>query len=355
MTENDAAVANVTTDYGYDPLNRLTSATNTTTNTALEYYYDAAGNRCNSNSSSPPVPITSCSSPTYTYNSPDQLTAGPTGSYTYDGSGEETSSPQLSNLTYNTAAQTTSITPSGGSANGLAYADVGQADLVTDGSTTLANGPLGLDSATTGGTTTYFIRDPEGNVIGEKTGTSSSLYFLKDALGSVTAVINGAGSTVSDRYSYDPYGNMSVISGTDYEPIRYAGGYYDGSSGLTKFGTRYYDSTTGRWTQMDPVGGSVANPSTLNGYIYAGDDSVNGTDPSGLCTVGVCLTTIWGAIVNGATIGGTGGLIGGCAVGAWVLGIGCIPAAGTGATIFGLGGIAVGAVVGVGEDIASFF
>ena len=60
------------------------------------------------------------------YNSANQLTSGPAGSYSYDSSGDEQSSPQLSNLTYNTAAQTTSITPSGMSATAHSYADISQ-------------------------------------------------------------------------------------------------------------------------------------------------------------------------------------------------------------------------------------
>jgi RHS repeat-associated protein len=310
MTENDTSVSNVTTNLGYSAQNQLLSATNTTTNTAQEYYYDPAGNRCNANTSSPPSAITSCTSPTYNYNSANQLTSGPAGSYTYDSSGQEQTSPQLSNLTYNTAAQTNSITPSGMSAVAHSYADIGQSLLTADGSTSLFNGPLGLDRATVGGTNTYFVRDPQGNVIGEKTGASATLYFLKDALGSVTAAINGAGSTVSDRFSYDAYGNQTVVSGSTYEPIGYAGGYYNGNTGLTKFGTRYYDATTGRWTQMDPIGGSLANPSTLNGYIYAGDDPVNNADPSGRCSLGDVLLGINDALDAVAATAGAVGLVG---------------------------------------------
>jgi hypothetical protein len=50
---------------------------------------------------------------------------------------------------------------------------------------------------------------------------------------------------------------------------------------LYKFGTRYYDSTLGRWTQQDPVGGSLGDLNSANRYTYAGDDPVNMVDPSG--------------------------------------------------------------------------
>jgi RHS repeat-associated protein len=65
------------------------------------------------------------------------------------------------------------------------------------------------------------------------------------------------------------------------------GGYFESSTGLVKFGTRYYNPSLGRWTQQDPVGGSLGNPDTLNRYVYASDDSVNETDPSGRQPCGV--------------------------------------------------------------------
>jgi RHS repeat-associated protein len=35
-------------------------------------------------------------------------------------------------------------------------------------------------------------------------------------------------------------------------PFRYAGGYFDADTRLTKFGARYYDPNVGRWTHQDP-------------------------------------------------------------------------------------------------------
>jgi RHS repeat-associated protein len=64
-------------------------------------------------------------------------------------------------------------------------------------------------------------------------------------------------------------------------PIRFAGYWLDTNTGLYKVGARYYDPSTGRWTQRDPMD----NPYDLHGwnrYIYAGDDPVNFTDSSGM-------------------------------------------------------------------------
>ena len=84
-------------------------------------------------------------------------------------------------------------------------------------------------------------------------------------------------------YNYDPYGNINGSkeqSGLN-NPWKYAGGYYDSSTNLTKFGIRYYDATTGRWTQRTPVGGSLQETLKANPYVYAGNDPVNTVDPGG--------------------------------------------------------------------------
>ena len=66
-------------------------------------------------------------------------------------------------------------------------------------------------------------------------------------------------------------GNTTYNSGSVPNAWGYAGGYTD-STGLIKFGARYYDPTTGRWTQTDLVGAP---------YEYAGDNPINNSDPSG--------------------------------------------------------------------------
>jgi len=58
----------------------------------------------------------------------------------------------------------------------------------------------------------------------------------------------------------------------------------ESNTGLYKFGQRYYDTDLGRWTQMDPVGGTVGNPNSGNPYVYANDLPNMLVDPSGACT-----------------------------------------------------------------------
>ncbi|MDQ2887949.1 MAG: hypothetical protein M3Y39_17900 [Chloroflexota bacterium] len=48
-----------------------------------------------------------------------------------------------------------------------------------------------------------------------------------------------------------------------------AGSFLDSSTGLYKYGIRYYDPTIGRWTQRTPVGGSLEETTRPNPYVYA--------------------------------------------------------------------------------------
>jgi RHS repeat-associated protein len=52
-------------------------------------------------------------------------------------------------------------------------------------------------------------------------------------------------------------------------------------TGLVRFGARYDDPNTARWTQQDSIAGPIANPLMVNGYAYVGNEPCNDTDPSG--------------------------------------------------------------------------
>jgi len=103
---------------------------------------------------------------------------------------------------------------------------------------------------------------------------------LFDGLGSIVGLTDSNGTLVS-TYAYDPYGNLTSSTGSVANPWRFAAGYFDSSTGLYKFGTRYYNPGFGRWSQQDPAGGSLFDPTSLNRYVYVNDDPVNLVDPDG--------------------------------------------------------------------------
>jgi RHS repeat-associated protein len=99
--------------------------------------------------------------------------------------------------------------------------------------------------------------------------------------------------------------------------VRYAGGAIDQSTGLTKYGQRYYNPALGAFTQQD-ANQILANPSNGNLYAYAGDNPANGVDPTGYDVNPIAVgywTGIWTAFIYGCAPGAVAGFIGGAAEG----------------------------------------
>ncbi|GCE13356.1 RHS repeat-associated core domain-containing protein [Tengunoibacter tsumagoiensis] len=164
-------------------------------------------------------------------------------------------------------------------------------------------GGLGLTRAKTTAGTTEYVRCSCGLLNNERTPDGKKYYYLFDGLGSVVGMTNSTGQEVN-AYTYDPYGN--IISQQEQSglnnPWKYAGGYYDSSTGLTKFGIRYYDPTVGHWTQRTPVGGSLQETLKGNPYGYADDNPVNEVDPSGRDCSEAIVTSLLGIVGTVSTL-----------------------------------------------------
>ncbi len=290
-----------TTAYTYDALDRLTGAVTTgpTLNQYFAYTMDANGNRTRQVVNLSGSTSTGATTTSYGYNSGNQLCwkytgtssnacgSVPTGAttYTFNQAGDETagSTGGLS-FSYNNAGQTTSLTPSGGSATGLAYLDGGQQQLITNGSTSVANSQLGVSSTTTSGATTYYGRTPDGTLVDERNSSGRYWYvFGNDVVGSVSGVVSSTG-TSHGTWGYTPYGEANGGSGSDPNPFKFAGGYTL-PGGFTHFGARYLDPSLGRWTQQDPLR-QIADLGQADRYVYAGATPLSAADPNGANIIG---------------------------------------------------------------------
>jgi RHS repeat-associated protein len=138
----------------------------------------------------------------------------------------------------------------------------------TFASTTPLGTPLVVASTTVGVTT------PVAN---------GTLFYHQDGLGSVTDLTDSVGATAKS-YSYDAYGNILESPGAVDQPYTYTGRELDSETGLYYYRARYYDATTGRFLQKDPVG-LKAGP---NGYWYANANPVFFVDPFGLMSRAQC-------------------------------------------------------------------
>ncbi len=299
-TGKDSALRQSVTDkngnktvYGYDVINRLKRAKTTSSSGTVteDYQYDYDGN---SNITSKTVNGIATS---YTYNAANQMTAAGSTTYSYDAAGNQTGNSAGLALSYNAKNQTTSITPSGGSAVSMSYADATQDERVGAGGKTFDYSLLGLTTERDGGTT-HYTRDNKGALVAQR-GPSATHYYLVDALGSVVGLTDSSGSLAA-TYRYEPYGKLVSSTGSLSNPWRFAGGYFDSSTGFYKFGTRYYDPNVGRWTQPDPVSGCIDQPESLNPYVYVNSNPVNATDESGRfsfscwlqCVTAACSRTV---------------------------------------------------------------
>jgi len=130
--------------------------------------------------------------------------------------------------------------------------------------------------ATSGGQTAQYLYGLE--LSGVRQG-GQGYSPLADALGSLRQWTDAAGAVVGSA-SYDPFGGVLAQQGFT-SPWGFAGEYHDPLTGLQYLRARWYQPGVGRFTQVDPFPGIQTLPLTQNPYVYAGNNPVRYTDPSG--------------------------------------------------------------------------
>lgn len=126
------------------------------------------------------------------------------------------------------------------------------------------------------------LDDPHALIVGD------TQYFAHtDGLGNVIALTDKF-ETVQRTYGYDAWGQP--VGGADYAAFggkdrpRFKGALWLGPEVEVYYmRARWYEPKTGRFLSEDPIGLAGG----LNPYVYAADDPVNGSDPLGLCAVGL--------------------------------------------------------------------
>ncbi len=152
-----------------------------------------------------------------------------------------------------------------------------------------------------GSVTTVFVYDIAGRLVaeyGNATPTSGGTsYLTADNLGT-PRIITGLNGAVKARHDYMPFGE-ELYAGTGGRTGAGGQGYIadevrqkftsyerDGETGLDYAKARYFSSTHGRFTSVDPMLGSASptNPQTWNRYSYTLNNPLRYTDPSGMVT-----------------------------------------------------------------------
>jgi RHS repeat-associated protein len=130
-----------------------------------------------------------------------------------------------------------------------------------------------------GATVSTFVYGTRTNVPDYMTRAGVTYRIISDHLGSPRLVVNTATGAVVHQLDFDEFGRVLVDTNPGFQPFGFAGGLYDGDTGLVRFGARDYDPTVGRWTTKDPIGFAGGD---ANLYAYTMNDPVNLIDPSGL-------------------------------------------------------------------------
>ncbi len=117
-----------------------------------------------------------------------------------------------------------------------------------------------------------------GYVEGQDTGPVY-MFFLRDHLGSVRAVVSETG-VVQQRNNYFPYGDLFPTSAADSSVNRYK---YTGKEsgdeiGLYDFSARFLHTRFGRFTTIDPLAEKYPD---ISPYVYCNGNPVNFVDPDG--------------------------------------------------------------------------
>ena len=144
-----------------------------------------------------------------------------------------------------------------------------------------------------GGTTTVFVYDAQGQLAAEYSSPAAPLagrkYVTVDHLGS-TRLITDPGGLVLERHDYRPFGDEVTfgtgsvrqgIPGYMATRLKFTGKERDAESGLDYFGARYLSSAQGRFTSADPGPFVWIDPQTLNRYVYTRNHPLKYVDPSG--------------------------------------------------------------------------
>jgi len=273
ILEIEDNVLNSVKTYGYDDLDRLTSAdmsVNSVSTYQRDFTYDPYG--CIRQVDENSVTISSYEYNLTPFHAPMSYNNE---SLDYDANGNLVEDDDFI-YTYNDANQLSEVRYSSNSsfvekywydANGQRFKKQNSAGEYTY----YVNQFYEIENGTA---TSYFFRDDE-RIAKETYGEME--WYLSDHLGSTTLLINESGLEV-ERTEYYPYGE--VQSG-GLEKYGFTGKENDADTELMYYGARYYSPEYRIFVQPDSIIADPYNPQALNRYAYALNNPVKYTDPSG--------------------------------------------------------------------------
>jgi RHS repeat-associated protein len=297
-----------TQTLGYDPLNRISTATTQATS-GVDCWGESFGPDALANLNS--IGATQCSPPgtlSVTVDANNHINSGT--SYAYDALGNMTKDGSGTIYTFDDENRLILATgPSGGpycyvyDGNGLRVAKKSSATSCASGTVTKlywrsTSGDALAETDPTGATNNsayneyiFFAGRRIASRTGAATGTGPIFYYFADQLGTTRTITtgNGTGQTPG-QLCYDadftPYGQEIQYSArlqtTACPPnYRFTGYEFDSETGLNYAFARFYSPRLGRFLSTDPLIGSIGSLQSHNAYAYTRNNPLNATDPSG--------------------------------------------------------------------------
>jgi RHS repeat-associated protein len=85
--------------------------------------------------------------------------------------------------------------------------------------------------------------------------STTNCFVAFDGNGNVSALVNASDGTIIASYEYGPFGELIRASGpmAKLNPFRFSTKYYDDETDFLYYGYRYYNPSTGRWPNRDPI------------------------------------------------------------------------------------------------------
>ncbi|WP_411885855.1 Ig-like domain repeat protein [Polaromonas sp. YR568] len=293
---NGVAVPALDQSFGYDNLNRLISAT--LGGTAIQYSYDATGNRTAKVISGTSYPNTISATSNKLTQAQD---VGGTATVVHDAAGNITSDG-TNTYTYSDRGRMATMTNAGGTvtysynALELRVGKTGPTTMVPTGATYYVYGEEGqlLGEYGANGTPlheTIYLGLPVGVI--KQTGTTAgsdiaiSLYNVStDQLGAPRIITRQSDEAVAWRWdtaeafgATAPDQNPSGLGAFSFTQ-RLPGQVFDAESGLFQNWNREYNPRIGRYMQSDPIGLAGG----INTFAYVAGNPLSKTDPRGLWT-----------------------------------------------------------------------